>query len=94
MIDDSNASGPPSTNAKTDSDDYCSLPEEERCVEFDVGVTEVSGPSVGMYYDEACLEGGGGDSGCNGGGVQACRVCFVNRELWQKDFPDRRYPDW
>ena len=57
-------------------------------------MVELSGLSVGMYYDEACLEGGGGVSGCGGGGVTECRLCFVNREFWQADFPDARYPDW
>lgn len=94
MTDDSNAAGPPSTNTHSESDEYCSLPSEAPCIGFNVGVLEASGPSVGMYYDKACLDGGGGLSGCNGGGVQACRVCFVNRVLWAKDFSDEREPDW
>lgn len=93
-MDDSAAGGPPSTDVVTDPDDFCSLPEDSPCVEFDVGVAELSGPSVGMYYDEACLEGGGGDTGCGGGGMEECRVCFVNRALWTKDFPDEHFPDW
>ncbi|CAM9357445.1 unnamed protein product, partial [Laminaria digitata] len=93
-VDDSASGGPASTDVKTSSGDYCSLPDHSPCVGLDVGVVELSGPSVGMYYDEACLEGGGGVSGCGGGEVAECRLCFVNREKWLKDFPDLRYPDW
>lgn len=93
-MDDSAAGGPPDSAAETSSGDLCRLPEEDPCIHFDVGVVEVSGPSVGMYYDKACLEGGGGQTGCGGGGVAACRVCFVNRAFWMADFPEERYPDW
>ncbi|CAN0313510.1 unnamed protein product [Ectocarpus sp. 12 AP-2014] len=94
VLDSSSKDGPPATDAETSSGDLCALPADNSCVGFDVGVTEVSGPSVGMYYDESCLEGGGGDTGCGGGGVTACRICFVNREFWLADFPEDRYPDW
>lgn len=94
VLDSSSKNGPPATDAETSSGDMCTLPTDDPCVGFDVGVAEVSGPSVGMYYDESCLEGGGGDTGCGGGGVTACRICFVNREFWMADFPEERYPDW
>lgn len=94
MVEDSGAGGPPDSDAETSSGDLCSQPAELACIELDIGVVEVSGPSVGMYYDESCLEGGGGTTGCGGGGVAACRVCFVNRDFWETDFPDERFPDW
>lgn len=79
---------------ETPTEDQCDLPEESACVSLDLDVREISGPSVGMYYDEACLDGGGGDTGCGAGGVAACRVCFVNRDFWLADNADERYPDW
>lgn len=94
VVDTREADGPPETSAQTNPDDYCELPRGTQCVEFGVGVEEPSGPSVGMYYDEACLEGGGGVPGCGGGGVVGCRVCFINRENWNADFPDAKYPNW
>lgn len=94
VLDDSAISGPPETDLETEWGDQCSLPDGDPCIVFGVGVVEITGPSVGMYYDAACLEGGGGKTGCGGGGVVGCRVCFVNRAYWKKDFPDERYPDW
>lgn len=94
VIDDSGAGGPPDSDAETASDALCSLPAKSPCVDLDVGVREVSGPSVGFYYDESCLDGGGGETGCGAGGVPQCRVCFVNRAFWLADFPDERFPDW
>ncbi|CAB1113376.1 unnamed protein product [Ectocarpus sp. CCAP 1310/34] len=94
VLDSSSKDGPPATVAETSLGDFCALPADDPCVDLDVGVAEVRGPSVGMYYDESCLEGGGGDTGCGGGGVTVCRICFVNREFWLADFPDERYPDW
>ncbi|CAM9857841.1 unnamed protein product, partial [Scytosiphon promiscuus] len=94
VVDDSYAGGPPEASADTPTEDVCSMPTESPCVSLDVDLREISGPAVGMYYDEACLEGGGGETGCGGGGEPACRVCFVNRDFWLEDFPDERYPDW
>lgn len=94
MVDDSTASGPPDTTSSTSTADLCTLPKDSPCVGLSVGIAEPSGPSVGMYYDETCLEGGGGRSGCGGGGVPSCRICFINREFWSADFPDERFPDW
>lgn len=93
-VDDSGAGGPPSSDAETAVEDYCSLPQASPCVGVDTGVQEISGLSVGMYYDETCLDGGGEVPGCNGGGVSTCRLCFVNRDIWEMDFPNERVPDW
>ncbi|CAN0006324.1 unnamed protein product, partial [Sphacelaria rigidula] len=93
-VDDSNADGPPDATAVTDAGDYCTLPSDTACVDLDDGFDEVSGPSVGIYYDETCLEGGDGVTGCGGGGVQVCRLCFINTDTFLLDFPDKRYPDW
>ncbi|CAN0404060.1 unnamed protein product, partial [Hapterophycus canaliculatus] len=94
VVDNSSADGPPDVSAETPTEDLCSLPVESPCVDLDVAVQEISGPSIGMYYDEACLAGGGGRTGCGAGGEPACRVCFVNRDFWLADFADERYPDW
>lgn len=94
VVEDSGAGSPPDSDAETSSGDLCTQPSESSCVELDIAVREVSGPSVGMYYDESCLEGGGGRTGCGGGGVPACRLCFVNRDFWNADFAELRFPDW
>lgn len=94
VADDSDAGGPPAVDAETTTGDFCALPEESPCVNLDVAVQEISGPSIGMYYDEACLAGGGGETGCGAGGQPTCRLCFVNRDFWLADFAEERYPDW
>lgn len=95
VVDDSAADGPPEPTAEINANDYCTLPTESSpCVALDIDMPEQNVPSVGLYYDEMCLQGGGGLTGCGGGGQQACRICFVNRELFLNDFPNVRVPDW
>ncbi|CAM9340064.1 unnamed protein product [Discosporangium mesarthrocarpum] len=76
------------------SQGVCTQPEGSPCAQVLIdGVTS----SVAMFYDEQCTDYGAvGCGGLPGSGpwLASCRLCFVDKVMWEEDFPGQRVPDW
>lgn len=71
--------------APVDDEDYRTTP----CTQLSSGL-KIDG--VAMYYDDRCNYAD--YSGCGGRSIAACRLCFVDKDLWMQRFPTKRVPDW
>lgn len=75
------------------SDSYCVLPAPDdrtsTCTALSSGL-KIEG--VALYYDERCTRAH--YSGCGARSIDACRMCFVDREKWRLNYPYARMPDW
>lgn len=76
---------------------YCVLPARQgdddyrtsTCTALSSGM-KIDG--VGLYYDDRCNSAQ--LSGCGARSIDACRLCFVDRDQWKLSFPYDRVPDW
>lgn len=74
---------------------YCTLPAQgedfrtSTCTSLSSGM-KIEG--VGLFYDDRCNHAD--LSGCGARSIDACRLCFRNREEWLIAYPFDRIPDW
>lgn len=76
---------------------YCTLPaavsssdyRTDTCTAMSSGM-KIEG--VGLFYDDRCNYAE--MSGCFARSIEACRLCFIDKEKWRTVYPSERVPDW